>query len=220
MKSLVIIAVLFGAATHLGMPRVADAQVWKSIKEQAARKAAERKAKADSAIIARAGQTVDSTLTKSGRGLDTAINLAAGVADHAVTKTEQAVVNATAGLRGHDRDAGKLAADLAAGRAVLREIRFDAGTEQLAAGSEAHVTRLAELLKAQSVGVLVEVHVDATPDPTGDKALSDRRALALKARLAAEGVPAERVFVIGLGATRPPMDGIPGNARIEVARLQ
>jgi outer membrane protein OmpA-like peptidoglycan-associated protein len=62
--------------------------------------------------------------------------------------------------------------------------------------------------------------VDATPDPTGDKALSDRRALALKARLAAEGVPAERVFVIGLGATRPPMDGIPGNARIEVARLQ
>ncbi len=220
MKSIVLLAVLFGTATHLCAPRVLDAQVWKAIKTQAAKKVAERKARTDSALIARAGQTVDSTLAKSGRGLDTAVNMAAGLADQAVAKTEQTVANATASLRGQDRESEELAARLAAGRAVLREIRFEAGAEQLAAGSDAHVVRLARLLAAQAGGFLVEVHVDATADVAADKSLSDRRAMAVKARLVAEGVPVERVFVMGLGATRPPADGIPGNARVEVARLQ
>ncbi|HJU90742.1 MAG TPA: OmpA family protein [Gemmatimonadaceae bacterium] len=220
MKPLFILAAMVGTVVYIGTPRAAEAQVWKTIKQQTAKKVAERKARADSAIIARAAKTVDSTLAKSGRGLDTAVSVAAGFADQAVAKTEQTVVNATASLRGQDPEAEKLTADFASGRAVMREIRFEGVTEQLVGGADVHVSRLARLLKAQSGGVLVEVHVDPSTDAAADKALSDRRAMALKARLVAESIPVERVFVIGLGATRPAADGLPGNARIEVARLQ
>jgi outer membrane protein OmpA-like peptidoglycan-associated protein len=135
-------------------------------------------------------------------------------------KTEETVAHATAGLRGQNSESDKLAADLVAGRAVMPEIRFDGATDQLSAGSEAHIGHLAQTLKSQPGSFLIEVHVDASGDIVADKALSDRRATVIKSHLMTQGVPPERVFVMGLGAARPLTTPTSSNARIEVARIQ
>ncbi len=61
-----------------------------------------RKAKADSAAMARVGQTVDSTLEKTGRGVSTVVSKAAGVAETVVARTEQGVIDAASRLRNGD----------------------------------------------------------------------------------------------------------------------
>ncbi|MFN2398484.1 MAG: OmpA family protein [Gemmatimonadaceae bacterium] len=221
------LAIAFGCA--LTAPVRAEGQVLKKMKEQAERRLEARKAKADSAAMARIGQTVDSTLEKTGRRVDTVVSKAAELADAAVAKTEQGVADAATRLRNVSASApDQLAADLAAGRAVLWEIRFEGNTDQLAVGSAPHIDRLARHLEHQPGAFLIEGHVDATADAVADQALSEKRAAAVKERLVAEGIPAARLFVMGLGATRPPAPesvqqagaGATGNARIEVARMQ
>jgi len=219
-RSIVMAAVVI-ATGQLSVPAAAEAQqVWKQIKEQTERKFAARKAKADSAAIARAAQTVDSTLAKTGRGVDTAVSKTAAFADAVVDKTSDAVSSAAGALGGSDGEDEKLAADLSDGRAVLSELRFDGATDQLARTSDPQVERLVRLLKAQPGSFLIEGHVDDTGNATSDHALSERRAAALKARLTAAGVATERLFAMGLGATRPPADAQAARARIEIARMK
>ena len=219
-STLVLAALALGAVAQLATPRSAGAQLWKKIAEQAEKKVEARKAKADSAILARAGQTVDSTLEKTGRGVDTVVSKAAGFAEAAVAKTEHTVVSAAGVLRGDDPAAEKLAADLGAGRAVLPELRFEGSTDQLASSSAAHLDRLARILKGTSGSFLIEGHVDDGGNAAADRALSETRAAAVKARLVAGGVAAERLFAMGVGAARPPADAQGARARIEVARMQ
>ena len=220
MRSLVLFTAA-AVAGQLALPAAADAQqTWKKIKDQAEKKFEARVAKADSAATARAGQTVDSTLAKTGRGVDTLVSRAAGLADVAVDKTKDVVSSAGDALTGTDADHEKLATDLAAGRAVLADIRFDGVTDQLTRESEPHLERLAKLLRTQTGRFVIEGHVDDTGNAASDHALSEKRATALKARLSAAGVPAERLFAMGLGAARPPVDPRSSRARIEVARVQ
>lgn len=220
MRSLVLFTAAATAA-QFAMPAAAGAQqFWKKIKDQAEKKLEASVAKADSAATARAGQTVDSTLAKTGRGVDTLVNRAAGLADAAVDKTKDVVSSAADALTGRDADDEKLATDLAAGRAVLAAIRFDGVTDQLTRESEPHLERLAKLLRTQTGRFVIEGHVDDTGNAASDHALSEKRATALKARLSAAGVPAERLFAMGLGAARPPVVSGSARARIEVARVQ
>jgi len=220
MRSIVSAAVVIAAA-QLSVPTPAEAQqVWKQIKEQTERKFAARKAKADSAAIARAAQTVDSTLAKTGRGVDTVVSKTASFADAVVDKTGGVLSSAAGALGGSDSEDDKLAADLSDGRAVLSELRFDGATEQLARSAEPQIERLVRLLKAQPVSFVIEGHVDDTGNAAADQALSERRAAALKARLTAAGVLTERLFAMGLGATRPPADPQAARARIEIARMK
>jgi len=226
MRSIVVIAiVVVGAMTPV--PATMHAQeVLKTIKQQTRQKIEARKAKADSVTIERVGRTVDSTLAKTGRGVDTVVNRAAGVTDAAVDRTAKAMSAAGRALIGGDDEDEQLAAALTAGRAALPEIRFEDGTDQLAQSAEPHVARLARLLAAQPGIFVVEGHVDATGDEAADQDLSQRRATALRAGLVAAGLPAERLFAMGLGATRPAASaagaaGASGqSARMEIARLQ
>lgn len=219
------VAIVFGCA--LAAPAGVEGQILKKIKEEAERRLEARKAKADSAAMARVAQTVDSTLEKTGRGVGTVVGKAAEVAEAAVARTEQGVADAASRLKGGDSDVDKLAADLTAGRATLPEIRFDGSTDQLATGSAPHINRLAKLLESQPGAFLIEGHVDATADAAADQALSEKRAAAVKAQLVAAGIPATRLFVMGRGSTRPPestqsnagADG-GGKTRIEIARMQ
>jgi outer membrane protein OmpA-like peptidoglycan-associated protein len=213
-----IAIVVAGAVTSAA--GTADAQdVLKKIKEQTRQKIETRKARTDSVAIERVGASVDSTLEKTGRGVDTVVNRAADIADVAVDKTANAMSMAAGALTRNDDADAALAAALASGRAAFPEIRFEEGTDVLAQSAEPHVARLARLLATQPGIFVLEGHVDATGDDAVDGALSERRAAALKARLVAAGVPAEQLFAMGLGATRP-VPGAVRSARMEIARVQ
>lgn len=203
----------FAAPTH------ADAQVLKKIRDQVGQKVEAAKARADSAAVARAGRTMDSTLAKTARAVDTAVSKTAGVADAVVDKT-QAIVSSAAGALSATDDNERLAAELETGRVVLAEVHFVGTTDQLADASEPQLERLAKLLEKQSATFLIEGHVDDGGNAAANQALAEKRSAAVKARLVAAGVPAERLFAMGLGATRPPTDPNASPARIEIARMK
>lgn len=213
-----IVAAIAVAAGQLAAPTHARAQVLKKIRDQVNQKVEAAKARADSAAVARAGRTMDSTLVKTGRAVDTAVSKTAGVADAVVDKT-QAIVSSAAGALGTTDDEEKLAAELATGRVVL-EVQFVGTTDEVADASKPRLERLARLLEKQSATFLIEGHVDDGGNPAANQALSEQRSAAVKARLVAAGVPAERLFAMGLGATRPPTDPNASQARIEVARMK
>jgi outer membrane protein OmpA-like peptidoglycan-associated protein len=218
MRLLVAFGTMLVAGTMFLAPSPADAQVWKAIKEKAVEKAAARKAKADSAIIARTSRTMDSTLEKTGRGVDGATDRIASLADSGVSKTEQAVTSLAKGRPG---DLG-LAADLADdGRIVIATLRF--GPDDQLAGPEPVLEELARLLSAQTGAFLVEGHVATGTAADADRLRSEHRAAAVKARLVAAGVPAARLFAIGAGSAAPaiaPGAPAPPADRIEIARMQ
>lgn len=200
----------------LATPLAAEGQgVLKRIKEDAARKAAERKAKAEENAVGTASRMTDSSLEKTGRGVDATVNKVSTVMDTAMNKTERGITNAVSG-GGPDGIASDLTDD---GRAVVRELKWVADGAELAPDASAVVKRMAKALKAGDRIYLVEVHTDAGGDAAASQALSDQRAAALKAKLVSEGVPAGRLFAMGFGGTRAPTDGGTA-ARIELAKMQ
>jgi len=218
-KRFLLIILLVAAA-----PGLADGQVWKKIKEAAKAKVEAQKTKAATHVVEAAGTVVDSTLEKSGRGVDSAVNKATTVADTAMNATERGVKGVVGGVAGAFKGDGQQQ-DLAKGRAVVAGIRFAAGSDEIAPSSAAAITRLAKAILATTGTFLVESHTAATNDPTADQAMTDRRATAVKARLIAEGVPAARLFSMGFGATKPPAPPAAKTSaaradRIEVSRMQ
>ncbi len=116
--------------------------------------------------------------------------------------------------------AGPLAEQLGRGRVVLREIRFAPGSDRINQSSIAVLRELAQALVASSGVFLIEGHTDASPDAASAQLLSERRAVAVKARLVSGGVAAGRLLAVGYGASRPRRDDGRHNARIEVTRVQ
>ncbi len=116
--------------------------------------------------------------------------------------------------------AGPLAEQLGRGRVVLREIRFAPGSDRINQSSIAVLRELAQALVASSGVFLIEGHTDAAPDAGSAQLLSERRAVAVKARLVSEGVAAGRLLAVGYGASRPAGTDHKHNARIEVTRVQ
>ena len=68
MKRYLLIMLLVAAAPHR-----ADGQIWKKIKEAAKAKVEAQKTKAATHLVEAAGTVVDSSLEKSGRGVDSAV---------------------------------------------------------------------------------------------------------------------------------------------------
>lgn len=218
LRSIVVLALAVGAG-QLALPAYAHGQLLKKIRNQAEQKVEAAKARADSAAVARAGRVVDSTLAKTERGVDTVVSKTAGVADAVVEKTGDIVSGAAGALSGTGDDE-KLAAELETGRVVLAEVRFVGTTDQLDDASTPYLERIAKLLLQQSATFLIEGHADDGGNAAGNQVLSEKRSAAVKARLVAAGVPAERLFAMGLGATRPPTDPKASHARIEIARMK
>ena len=134
-----------------------------------------------------------------------------------------AIAGGAAGAQAEAVGHEALAGELAAGRAVLRDLEFAAGSHRLEPSSRPRLKRLARAINATSGTYLIEAHVDDTGDAARDHALSERRELEVKALLILEGVPPERLVAVGYGAARPgspPRGGAHprGDARIEVAR--
>jgi outer membrane protein OmpA-like peptidoglycan-associated protein len=208
----VVLALLVAA------PATAEAQgVLKRIRENATKKVDARKAKAEDSVVAAANKMVDSTVEKTGRGVDATVNTVGTVVDTAMNRTERGVASAARSLTGGGPD--RIATELQAGRAVVRELEWVNGTAELAPGAPPIIGRIARAMKATASVYLIEAHTEDLGDPAANQTLAEQRATALKARLVAEGVPATRLFAMAFGATRPPADG--GTApRIELAKMQ
>ena len=113
-----------------------------------------------------------------------------------------------------------LAQQLAQGRLVLREIRFAPGSDRINQSSATVLRDLAQALIENAGVFLIEGHTDAALDGGSAQLLSERRAVAVKARLVSEGVAAGRLLAVGYGASRSRRDDGRHNARIEVTRVQ
>jgi outer membrane protein OmpA-like peptidoglycan-associated protein len=115
--------------------------------------------------------------------------------------------------------ASRFAADLSAGRLIVRGITFDAGGATLNPSSAGTLHTLAAALHRTTGTYLIESH---TSPGRGAQALSDRRAAAVRTWLLAAGVDPARLYAAGFGATRPrppPKDGGWSNDRIEISRV-
>ena len=199
-------------------PAAAQFGVIKTIKRQAADKVAEKKQKADSAIVARAGKTVDSTLEKSGRGVDTAVAKIGSATDTVLNRSERGV-KSLAGGRKAGEDA-RIAADLADdGRVVLDGLHFS-GDSLVEAASRGPVRALAKLIRQSAGPFLIEGHVAPAGGTAQEQTRSEAHARAVKAALVEEGVESSRLFVIALGASRPPAAGAHAAVeRVEISRM-
>jgi outer membrane protein OmpA-like peptidoglycan-associated protein len=190
--------------------------IMKRIKDQTLKRVAERKAKLDSAVVTTANGAVDSAVTKTGRGADAVVNKAGNVANSAIVATETRVKGVVTGAD----PARDVAAKLSAGRAVFEEIRFSSGADQIDPSAAKLLEHLAAAIVATPGMFLIEAHTEPVPPPGDAQALSQRRANAVKARLAASGVPADRLLAVGYGATRPNAANPQAHARIEIVRAQ
>lgn len=219
-RSLTLAAMLATSLAASGAPAHAQFRIGDRIKKAAEDKLKKRKEQTDSAILARAVQAVDSTVNKTGRGFDTAVAKVGTATDTMLNRSERGVKSLVG--RG-DADAGKLeatlAADLAAdGRVVLADLHFSADGV-LDTSAQTTIRALAKVLAAASGSFLIEGHSAPSADAAQATARSEAQAKAVKAVLVAEGVDASRLFVMGLGSSRPPAAG-GAAARVEIARMQ
>ena len=208
-------ALILGAAMT---PRAADAQIWKTIKDHAKKKAAEKTTEAVTRVVETSNGVVDSSLTKTGRGVDTLVNKAGNVADTAMNKTERGVGSVAKSLTGGGGGGDKIKASLAAGRLVLADLKFAPGSADISTDGGKTLDKVAKAILSTDVTYLVESHATDGADAAANQTLSEQRGTAVKARLVAAGVPATRLFVMSYGATRPAASG--SSNRIEIAKMQ
>jgi len=208
-------ALILGAAMT---PRAADAQIWKTIKDHAKKKAAEKTTEAATRVVETSNGVVDSSLTKTGRGVDTLVNKAGNVADTAMNKTERGVSSVAKSLTGGGGGGDKFKASLAAGRLILADLKFAPGSADVSTDGGKTLDKVAKAILSTDVTYLLESHATDGADAAANQSLSEKRGAAVKARLVVAGVPTTRLFVMSYGATRPAASGT--SNRIEIAKMQ
>jgi OOP family OmpA-OmpF porin len=113
----------------------------------------------------------------------------------------------------------------AKGRWVTQGILFATGKSEIQPESRPVLKEIASTLKQHSdLKILIEGHTDNVGSPASNLALSDARAAAVKAALAADyGVDAARITTKGLGDTKPSVPnatavGRAQNRRVEIVK--
>jgi OOP family OmpA-OmpF porin len=123
-------------------------------------------------------------------------------------------------------DAGaKLADVLTKGRVATYGITFDDGTDHIRGESTPTLAQIADLLKTNgSLSLVIEDHSDNAGSPAASKALSEKRALAVKQLLVGTyGIASTRMKTAGLGSTKPispntTAEGRQNNRRVELVK--
>lgn len=113
------------------------------------------------------------------------------------------------------------------GRLRLAELHFSRA-DRLEPGATVVLQRVAYAMSSVPGSFVIEAHVRPTRDETSDQATADRRASTVRSALIELGVPATRLFAVGIGRARTssksrgPVDSsvTVEVERIEIARLQ
>ena len=110
-------------------------------------------------------------------------------------------------------------------RIALPAIEFEFDSDRLTRRARQQVSELAKALKLdvlRSLSFAVQGHTDSVGDQGYNRALSQRRASAVKRHLLEENIAAHRLVEIGLGEDFP-LPGLPGddgrNRRVEIVHL-
>jgi OmpA-OmpF porin, OOP family len=107
---------------------------------------------------------------------------------------------------------------------IALDIHFATGKAEILPESNPIIDEIVSLLKKQpSLRVGVEGHTDNTGTPATNKTLSEARAKAVAAAIAAAGISANRLDPLGLGQERPIADnrteeGRAKNRRVEIVK--
>ncbi|HMI58320.1 MAG TPA: OmpA family protein, partial [Gemmatimonadaceae bacterium] len=124
-------------------------------------------------------------------------------------------------------DAGAKLYDVlsAKGRASTYGIAFDDGTDHIRGESTPTLAEIADMLKANSsLSLTIEDHSDNAGTPAASKALSEKRALAVKQLLVSKyGIVSTRMKTAGLGGTKPispntTAEGRQNNRRVDLVK--
>ncbi len=102
------------------------------------------------------------------------------------------------------------------------DILFDSGKSDLKSGAQSNLKQMADIMKKYPENVLtIKGYTDSTGSAAVNNVLSKKRADAVKAELAAGGLPANTISTLGEGANSPigsnkTADGRKQNRRVEV----
>ncbi len=147
------------------------------------------------------GSAVDATKNAAGAAVDATSN-AAGAAAGAVGSA----VKGMAGFFGLDK-LGSWLKDPASkvGQSfLLDKVTFATGSANLAGTSNAQLTEIANILKANpGVHIQLEGHTDNTGNAAKNKTLSQQRANSAMKFLVGKGIDAKRMKAVGFGADKP-----------------
>ena len=105
--------------------------------------------------------------------------------------------------------------------AQLDRFNFDTDSDVIKPESKAALENIVKLAKEKGDWKFtIEGHTDLTATATYNQSLSEKRAAAVKAYLAAAGVVATRMGAQGLGATKPVADNSTAMGRAQNRRVE
>jgi outer membrane protein OmpA-like peptidoglycan-associated protein len=177
----------------------------RDIDAEQARRAAEARARAAEAKVREAEQASRQASEAAAR---------ARAAEQAKTAE---LANELASLKAQQTDRGLVL--------TVGDMLFDVGKTEMGPGAQRSIDKLAEFLKAYPKrAVLVEGHTDNIGDEEFNVKLSQQRADAVRDRLVAKGIAAQRIRTKGYGPKFPIVDnntaaGRQQNRRVEVVVL-
>lgn len=112
------------------------------------------------------------------------------------------------------------------GRASTQGILFDDGSDHIRGESTPTLAEIADMLKTHApLSLTIEGHTDNVGTAAANKALSEKRALAVKQYLVSKyGIASTRMKTVGYGATKPASpnttpEGRQNNSRVELVKL-
>jgi outer membrane protein OmpA-like peptidoglycan-associated protein len=112
------------------------------------------------------------------------------------------------------------------GRIAVQGIYFDTGSDRLRPESGGTLALIADMLKGHpDLRIMIEGHTDNVGSSASNKALSEKRAAAVKSALASQyGITASRLASSGFGDTKPAApnttpDGRQQNRRVELVKM-
>lgn len=106
-------------------------------------------------------------------------------------------------------------------KGALPSVRFESDSDALTLDSHPTLDRLARvLLSSAKLKLLIRAYTDDTGDEAYNRALSQRRALAVKAYLASKGVPPPSVRCRGYGSQDPVADNDTEEGRAKNRRVE